>query len=141
MIWTQIFKQLCEVCKKIGELASSISDMPQIEGLALIRWCTTDADGVQTTTGYSAVVIDEETGVPTTYFFDTAMAALAAAPAGEACIPVVEEPCFPIHGCNTNGEPVTKFITKDGTIVSEFADSTLGFGECVCPAPAPAPSP
>jgi len=133
MIWQQIFNQLCEVCRKIGELATSLADMPQIEGLHMIRWCTTAEDGTQTTTGWSSTVIDEETGTPTTYYFDTAMQPLTAAPEGEPCVPEPEEPCFPFQGCNADGVPVVKFVTKDGTVVSEILAETLGFGTCVCP--------
>jgi len=133
MIFQQIFQQLCELCKKIAELASSISDMPQIEGLSMIRWCTTAADGTQTTTGYSSTVIDEETGAPTTYYFDAALQLATAAPEGEPCVPEPEEPCFPFEGCNTDGVPVVKFVTKDGKVVGEFTAESLGFGECLCP--------
>lgn len=127
MIWNNIFKVLCTLCEKLNELISSIGNMPQIEGLALVPWC--DAEGA--IVGFSAVVIDEETSLPTTYYFDAAMQPVAEAPAGEPCPVVPDEPCFPLQGCNADGAYVTKFVQKDGTVVGEIVMDDL-FTDCPC---------
>ena len=67
----------------IQDLINAINNMPQVEGLALIRYC--DADG--NTTGFATVYLPDESdpSSATPLFFDADLQPTAAAPAGEVC--------------------------------------------------------
>lgn len=82
-----------QLLQSILDAITDGNNAPQIEGLDLIRWCDPN-DDTQAPTGWSAFVLDEETGLPAAIFFDPVFNVIAAQPAGEPCEQVIGTPPY-----------------------------------------------